>query len=349
MRGNGTALGYDVADPLQAAAESGAPAFVALFEDSQGGLCGTASLTNRALRLEGQSVRYGYLGDLRISPRMPAALRRTWRRFLGALIAEGPGIQGLGSPTFFLTAVLDGNERALKFLTKALKEVRYVPLQKYATRLAVASWPWARRGDARWAVRRANAGDVEAIKALLASGSPLGADADALEEHFATWKDFSVESFLVAEDAGGTAVGVVAPRFNPSRQLWVQAVPTGARWVLRAAQVFGMAELQVPGPLKILYLSHLGLSPSLSGEAKSGVLGALSHFAWREVARPAGAHAMATYEVPQFDFPAPRPSGFARMSVKGMLFEVHPAGGSPHGALETASKSGALPFDLSVS
>ena len=117
--------------------------FVSLFED-QGRLRGTASLCRGSFETGGQRVSYGYLGNLRIGPGMSPTVRTEWRRFYAALVSHAQHIEAAGCPRFLLTAVLDQNERALRFLTKHLKEVRYLPVQRYHSVTAFGPTPFAR-------------------------------------------------------------------------------------------------------------------------------------------------------------------------------------------------------------
>ncbi len=113
---------------------------VTLFED-EGRIQGTASLS---VRQTTSGETYGYLGNLRIAPKMSSVLRKEWREFYGALVARAPSLTDIGRPSFLLTSILDDNHVARRFLTKHLKQVTYVPVQKYESITALGPSPFAR-------------------------------------------------------------------------------------------------------------------------------------------------------------------------------------------------------------
>jgi len=169
--------------------------FVTLFED-EGRIQGTASLSCRRTDV---GTRYGYLGNLRIAPRMSSGVRKEWRHFYGALVAQARSLDEAGNPEFLLTSILDDNHLAIRFLTKHLPQVRYVPVQKYESVTTFGPTLFARR-----AVRGVS---------------------------------FRREGERVIGERNGKIVACVTPRQSPNRTLLITEAAWPVRRALKAVNV----------------------------------------------------------------------------------------------------------------
>lgn len=95
----------------------------------------------------------------------------------------------------------------------------------------------------------------------------------------------------------------------------------------------------MPGPLKLLYLTHLRLGAAASSLAMQALL----HFVWEQVQHPAGAHAMCFREPPDVSL-----HGWLAHRSSGTLYSVVPTGHVAHAQLHAAASAGPLPFELAV-
>lgn len=355
MESGAVSLTYDFAGaPLEAAGESGTPTFVALFEE-EGQLRGTASLACRRARVGDETIPYAYLANLRVAPGMSAGLRREWRAFYGALVRQARSLPSAGEPRFLLTAVLDENQAAMRALTRRLKEVRYLPLQRYVSVTALAPTPLARRRTCGVELRFAGPTDLPRIRAFLSEAAfrrGLGEDfslsghKDELSRRLRCWRDFSVRDFIVAEADDGRLLAVTAPRLTPSRKLRLERASRPLRAALRGARLLGVPAVQVPGPLELLYLTHLELSPALSVERREAVLEALLAFVWERVSRPRRAHALSFALWPELGWPLRRLRGWLQLRTPGTLYQVVARDEEGDERLRCAAAAAPLPLEL---
>lgn len=350
-------LAYEFPEgPLKAAVECGAPTVVTAFHE-EGVIRGTASLACRRGVLDGRVIPYGYLANLRIGPGMSRRLRREWRTFFGALVSSAASLQELGRPRFLLTSVLDGNERAVRFLTQRLKEVRYHALQRYESVLAFRPLPGARRHLRGVRFRCADLSDTPRLRRFLVATSAqrpfsdeLHSDGeDELTRRLATWDGFGLDQFVLAEDEKtGQILATVAARLCTTRSLSLIRAPWAVTAGLRFARPFGVPPLVVPGPLKLLYLSSLETAPELAPQRRSELVHALLFEVWRTHQRRLGALAMAFAMWPGFSMPVDKLRGWAHLRTRGTLYQVTAPGEPPHASLARAAHTAPLPFDLSI-
>ncbi len=356
MRAGALELAYDLGSAaLELGREAGTTSYCVLFEH-EGVLYGTATFTLRRARIHGERVTYAYLSDLRISPRMPTALRREWKALYREILRRLPAVSGGDTPGFFLTAVLDGNERAVKLLTRHVPGVRYRPVQRYVSNLLFAPLPWSGRGDANALIRRATPSDHAAIRCLLAEGARrrgVGEDytaegPDELSRRLGCWEGFRLQDFYVAERSCGTLLAVLAPR-SVRRKLLVNTPSRLLRAALRLARLMGVNPLPTPGSANLLYLTHLEVAPGLSEAEGEALLHRMLRRVYEEIVRPKGFHAMCFAAVPGHAWPIRRLKGWLKLTVPGTLYEVSQEQDAPSPVVDAAVRAGPFPLELAIS
>ncbi len=332
MKTNALSLAYDYANALADPTE-----FVSLFED-EGRIQGTATLACREARSEsGEVVPYGYLANLRIAPKMSAGVRREWRRFYGALVAQAPDLEVAGRPRFMLTAILDDNVAAIRFLTKHLREVTYRPVQRYESVTTFGPTSLARTAVAGVLIRPATPDDELGARAITIAKGLSGANAAFDASH----------TVLAVRD--GRIVAAVTVRHTPNRTLMITEASRPMRWLLRALRWLGVCRIDVPGPVRMAYLTDVRLSPALSGRDRRGIFEAIASYAWHHLVKPSGAQAMCFASWPDFaaaTYALPR---WLAVRTAGTLYEVVPAGAPGSPVLAQGAAAGPLPFDLTNS
>jgi hypothetical protein len=225
---------------------------------------GMASVLCRDGYLRGERIRVGYLGDLRLSPRVRGG------RFLGSHF--GPqfreACEHLGCEVA-LTAILDANAAARWALVR--RHARYPDQPLYRAiasfRMLNVQFTWRRRRRSSWTVRRAREADLAPIAAMLGEDHrhrPFGyvIDESVLRRRLVRWPDIGVESFYVAEDGRGRLCGVCAAwDAERVKRYRVLAYRGRMRWLRRGfdlqALVTGSPRLPAPGGrLRYFYLTH---------------------------------------------------------------------------------------------
>lgn len=316
MRSGEVSVWYDRGDDYFAATEESAhmPLVVAFTQDDFVGV--TTSLLVRYDTRFGEPTTFGYFADLRTTPKMT---RRAWlemARCYAEAVRYVPGIAEVDSPAFFVTTVLDGNERALRLFRERLPGLVYQPLQPYQVVHSLFSL-WPPRRDRDVCIRGATVADVDAVRTFLASSerdSPLGEGiAVELPRRLQQWHGFSIESFLLAESPRGDVLGCVSPRRTPHRKTVFDGFGRSERL---ATRLLGR-ELRDGAPLDIVYLSHFAVGAALSVTMKQRVRRALL-----DAVNQGGAHALAWIEWPNFAETRVPTFGHVCVRTSGTLYQV---------------------------
>ncbi len=335
MSAGSLSIGYQRGpDYFAASRESGRLPFTILLRNEDKSLSGTTSLIVRDAQLAGVPTRYGYFCDLRTLPSMERATWRDFVRYYEEAVRYVPGLAVAGNPEYFLTTVIDSNERALRLLRGRLPGLEYRPLAHYEMVQSFfrfrPSWrrTWRKLRRAGVTIRRASLQDATRLREFLASQhrqSAIGEgiemqDGDELSRRLETWSDFSWDSFWLALDANGKILGCVAPRQCRHRRAVLSGLGPWRRMASWATQVFGARPIRENEPLDLVYLSHF----EVAREAGPEVARALVLTAHRQVLRGQQAHALCWLEwkeFPETHVPVP---DFACVRTRGTLYQVLP-------------------------
>jgi hypothetical protein len=312
------------------------PEFTALYQmqtdrwecwvGEQGGtIVGLGALLAREGYLEGKPVRVGYLGDLRVSPKVQSSLR-----ILGQLY--GPALDRFAASSgcdLFLTTIIASNARALRALTSDRSRQIGIPpyhlVQQFDIRAVHLALP--RRGaKGPYDVRRAVAQDIPAIAAFLDADSrrrPFGyvLDEDELRRRLARWPGLEISDFYIAFDGRAALVGCCAPwDASPVKRTVVKSYRGSMRWVKRAydvaAPLLRVPKLPSDGQaLKYAYITHLAIPSD-----EPAIMRALLEAVYRD-RRAAGFHFLSVC-VPEADPLGPAYSGFLTSNLRSNLYVV---------------------------
>lgn len=293
--------------------------------EQAGKIVGMGALLARDGYLDGRPVRVGYLGDLRVSPRLPHGLR-----VVGQLY--GPVLDRFAAENrcnFFLTTIIASNTRALRALTSDRSRQIGIPdyhlLQRFDIRAVHLALP-RRRAKGGCEVRRAAEPDLPAIGAFLDADSrrrPFGyvLDQAELRRRLARWPGLSISDFYLAIDRGGAIVGCCAAwDASPIKRTVVLAYRGSMRWVKRgydlAAPLLGVPKLPSGGQaLKYAYLTHVAVPSD-----DPAIMRALLEAAYRD--RRAGGFHFLSVCVPEGDPLGQAYAGFLTSNLRSNLYVV---------------------------
>lgn len=242
-------------------------ALTLVARDRDGRAAAIGSIMLRPGWLDGCLVRTGYLGDLRVRPgfRGGVALAGCYDRVL-AHVEERYGVKLL------TTVVFDDNQVARKVLLGPGAARRGQPVYKPMTPFVMTSVQFTRQREAPARVQQAGPGDIDDLRAFLASQGQLrrlGEDftGDLLQRRLADWPGLSLSDFLLVREAGaGSAspiVGCLAPWDSRSvKRTRVLGYHGRMLWVKRAfdlgARVLRYPPLPPPGDcFRFAFLTHL--------------------------------------------------------------------------------------------
>jgi hypothetical protein len=304
------------------------PDWLTVVVELDGAIEGTGTIVIRDGYVGGQVRRVGYLGDLRLSPRLQG--RMLLERFYGALLEDVRARYGC---ELFLTSVIATNRRAVRALARETPRSRrsgrptYTPIGDFDIRSLHLLLP--RRAEPSVVrVRRAAIGDVRALSRLLDSDArsrPFGfvLGVAELERRFAGWPGFGIDSFYVAESGAGDLVGCLALwDAAPVKRMVVSAYRGPMRRVRGAyniaATLLGMPKLPAPGGrLHYQYVTHQAIPSN-----DPLVLRALLSHAYRDARRARRGYHFLSICAPVGGPLEPAFRGFQATNLRARLYVV---------------------------
>lgn len=293
-----------------------------------GAIEGVGTIVIRDGYVGGEVRRVGYLGDLRLSPRLQG--RMLLERFYGALLEDVRVRYGC---ELFLTSVIATNERALRALARETPRSRhagrprYTPVGDFDIRSLHLLLP-RRVEPSAVRVRRAALADVPALARLLdadARSRPFGFvfSVPELERRLAEWPGLAVESFYVAESGAGELAGCIALwDAAPVKRMVVSAYRGPMRRVRGAyniaATLLGMPKLPAAGGrLHYQYVTHQAIRAN-----DPAVLRALLTQAYRDARRARRGFHFLSICAPAGSPLEPAFRGFQATNLRARLFVV---------------------------
>lgn len=243
---------------------TGQRVFVAEVE---GRIEGVATFLAREAWVAGERARVGYLGDLRLSPKLRGGFffgRRFGKNLRECFEEAGVDVA--------LTGIIRSNELAIRYLTRRSKRFADQPIYRPWSRFAIHNVHFTRRRRPRRTgvdVHPATEADLPRLAAFLAEDQrrrPFGYPLDEawLRHRLDAWPGLTIESFLLAE-RGGELVGCVAPwDAGPVKRFRVEAYRGSMRWVRTAFNVGAFVLRYQPLPpvgevLPYVYLTHVAV------------------------------------------------------------------------------------------
>ncbi len=230
-----------------------------------GSIQGLGTIMVRDGYLNGKPARIGYLGDLRVLPRLQG--RRLIGRFYGPILREFSKTRGCN---VFLTTVIASNSPAVRALTgdggRKLGVPPYQPLRAFDIRAVHLAFP-RRRPRTAYQVRRATSTDIPALAQFLDEDGrrrPFGEvfSEAGLRHRLRAWPGLAIDNFYRAFDQIGTLCGCCALwDAAPVKRTLAMSYRGSMRWVKRgyngAATLLRAPRLPAPGgTLHYAYLTH---------------------------------------------------------------------------------------------
>ncbi|HVR63996.1 MAG TPA: hypothetical protein VMU50_18980 [Polyangia bacterium] len=263
---------------------------VGVVEDDDGNMEGMFTFSVRPCYIEGRRASVVHIADLRFLRSRERKSKFEWKSVARDLCADSHTIDEFAGARHLLGSFVMANERARKAIAsqKAPFDISPIANYKMVSLLARKPFPWGGRSrgknGAGVSVGRDSAADREALRAFLDAQNRRralgyvydGAGDDELARRLSAWDGFSMESFFIARDSGGSIVGCFAPwDLSPGRRIVLDRFP--AALAVAAAAVRPLAKkIPRPGePLRILYVTTQEIALDLSPELRAGVFRAL--------------------------------------------------------------------------
>lgn len=241
--------------------------WISVVVDLDGEIEGTGTVLVRDGYVSGRIRRVGYLGDLRLSPRVQG--RFVLDRGFAPLLEQARERFGC---ELFLTSIIASNARAMRALvgqtarSRAAGRPVYTPLGDFDIRSLHLLLPRRQRVRAV-AVRRARPDDIPALARFLdtdARRRPFGYafPEDELRRRLRDWPGLSISSFYLAVSPAGALLGCLALWDARSVKRMVVTAYRGAMRRVRlgynaAATLLRRSRLPRPGEVfRYQYVTH---------------------------------------------------------------------------------------------
>jgi hypothetical protein len=293
-----------------------------------GAIQGLGTIMARDGYLNGKAARIGYLGDLRVLPRLQG--RRLIGRFYGPILQEFSKTRGC---SVYLTTIIASNTPAVRALTgeggRKLGVPPYRLLRAFDIRAVHLAFPRRRRRTG-YQVRRATSSDIPTLAHFLdedARRRPCGEvfSEAGLRRRLQAWPGLAIENFYLAFDHKGRLCGCCALWDAASvKRTLVMSYQGSMRWVKRGYNVAATL-LDAPrlpsagGMLHYAYLTHQAV-PSEDPEVWRALLDAVC-FDYRK----SGYHFVSVCAF--IDDPLePAYRGFLTTNLRAHLYAVTPPG-----------------------
>lgn len=267
--------------------EQGESSAVFVFLEKDGSIGGLSALSIRACWLEGRPSKVAYLSDLRVSPTLNKRARVEWRKCYAEILKNFREIEELEGVDSFYSSILDDNEDAIRSFTRDKSDIVYKPMRKYDSINILGRIPLLSTSSKQFKSRLAINSDKKRILKFLADTnkekvfgqfftSTLDNTENEWSRRFKTWNNIKIEDFILVEK-DGDIVSLCLPWSNgESRRLMVDKANFGLRLLGKAVSILRQKPIGVGHELKVLYLTHLEfsstLTPSESAECLSEII-----------------------------------------------------------------------------
>lgn len=299
------------------------PFSTAVAFDDAGQVVGCGTVAVRDAVLGDQTLKTGYLCDLRVAPgfRGGIHLARAYGHFMNH-------VEATYGADLFTTVIFDSNTAAVKALTTRSDKRKEQPVYRPMTPFEMVSVQFTRKKPAPSNhVRPATDADLGPLLAYLAARARRRILGEVLTperfaERLALWPGLSLSDFLIATDANDRIVGCLAP-WDTSifKRTRVMGYRGGMLWQKRlfnaAASVMRFPPLPQPGEcFRFAFLTHLEVDDDDPAVMRDLLCAAYARL------RPRRLHFMSAF-VPRGSPLAAAFSGFMTTKTRMTLYAVH--------------------------
>lgn len=231
--------------------------FIVLMRDEKNIIRGCANIALIPHMMNGKNETCAYLGDLRISPLLPAKIRLLWKKCYSDMIEHFHVIEEFENVKYLYTAILDENKNAMRSLLKNDNFI-YHPLTPYETFNIVRPFPFASLTNKRFVT--APISFSEALDFVRKNHSNIGlANHSAeLERRVNTWKNFSDKSFIAVKNkTKGEILAIVAPWECTTKKLVIEKMNFKQKVLAFMMRFLNIPKMEEKAAIKTLYLTHL--------------------------------------------------------------------------------------------
>lgn len=261
--------------------------FVLIARDKSGKLGFVASLIIRKGRINNKNTDVGYLGDLRIAPKLELVV--AWKKLLSILLYNLSQIEELNGLKYLITAVMDENSKAINSLIKKAKnEFIYRKLSAYRMVNVFAKVPFYQYSN-KYHIGFAKQDDRSTLTSFLkkqnqyrAFGFSYDGEQNELSRRLNSWDNFTLEQFILVKNQHKQIIACVAPH-NPSphKSILVKSISWKIRVLLKPISL--IKPMPKAGmELNIAYLTHLEIANDLEKGVRTKVFNNLLAWTWQQ-------------------------------------------------------------------
>lgn len=301
--------------------------YVFIIRDEKGIIKGTAAIALIPHFLDGKKEICAYLGDLRISPSLNPKIRVLWKKCYSDIITNFVNLDEFKDIRYLYSAILDDNQNAMRSLLKNNDQIYYHELSHYET-INIYSNHFFNRNRLKSKTFEITNGSPDEIHSFLGQDSsrsgmkqyisPSDNDKDELHQRFQRWENFSFDSFITVKNkTNNDIVFTCAPHMPRTKKLIAERMSLPHKLLGLLLPLLGIPALREKKEIKVLYLTHLVFSPTLSSIEKTEVLSLVLGTLLKNKHR--NYHLISFFYFPQWNLPS---LPFYNETTKAKLYQV---------------------------
>jgi len=279
---------YDRGDDFFSFLEQSSPnyfVFIARDKSNDLGLVGT--LIIREGRINNKLTPIGYLGDLRLGPKLDILV--AWKNVISLFLKNLEDIEEFNGLKYIITAVMDNNNQAMNSLVNRKKnKFAYRKLIDYRMVNVLIKLPFL-KGSGRSSIMFAKKQDLSELTLFLenqnqkrAFGFCYEKESNELTRRFTSWNDFTIENYIIVRDSNNHIIACTAP-YNPTpdKSIHIKSISRLTNLLLAPIRIFKQLPRENTD-LKISYLTSLEVSNSLEDKQQHVVFNDLLIWCWEQ-------------------------------------------------------------------
>jgi hypothetical protein len=220
----------------------------------------------------------GYTSDLRISPTLSMRSRVQWRNGYASIIKDFKLITEFKNLTYFYTAILDDNERALRSFTKGDTGFSYQKVSSYRSLNIFGKKPFSKQNKYnRYEFSKYSKKELISFLSKITSKLSSGYYYNNQDNDESTRREkeimgYNYDEYLVIKDEEGDIISCCYPfHTSESRNIIIDKMDVGYKMLTSLSPFYNGKKLKTGESLRILYFTDLQFDESLTEDERAHI------------------------------------------------------------------------------
>jgi hypothetical protein len=288
MKGDGLILRYERKPNFFNFLKYSSQKNIVFYAEEENEIIGLGTIVFRPGRVNGENTHVGYLGDLRVKFNKRLAL--LWRRFYGDLIKHMHLFDDFDNCKYLMTAIIDGNKRAIKALVNNPKlSYDYKKKSSYEMVNILMKIPFLGskiRKDIK--ILRGSEDNKEKLQIFFENenknksfGFCFNEFHNELNYRLEHWDDLSMSDFIIIEREDKIIASTALWSPSNAKKIIVEQIPSGQKYLLKALSFLTKVPKEKE-ELSVLYLTLLTIAEALTLDEREEVFHDMIAFIFKE-------------------------------------------------------------------